>query len=104
MSKKQKTRTKFKTLVRADAEGIFVRADGRVFRPGRILGYDHAYEMDAGGLKAGDHVAARHMSGTELVVIRYGKNQERVWGSQYEHDKMVTMLADPKFIYSNTIH
>lgn len=57
-------------LVRSDDAGLYVRAGGYTARPGNITGYDHAYRMDDGGLKAGDRVAARHIAQTPLVQLK----------------------------------
>lgn len=71
------------TKVRSDDKGIYVRTDGKVFRPGEINGYSHAYIMNDGGLSAGDPVKAHHMAGTPLCKITLANDIIIVWGTEY---------------------
>ena len=74
------------TLVREDAEGIYVRAGGYGFRPGGIVGHSHVRRMDDGGLKPGDKAKARHLSGSTTGVLTLPDGTKRFWCNQYEHD------------------
>ncbi len=57
-------------LVRRDAHGLYLRTGGYIFRPGPVIGFDHAYDMGDGGLMEGDRVRARHLAGSEIARIR----------------------------------
>lgn len=71
-------------LVKEDEKGLFIQAGGYIARPGPIAGWMHAVKMDDGGLKKGDHVKARHKSGTPLNVITLKNNEKRYWGHDQE--------------------
>jgi hypothetical protein len=67
------------SLIRQDALGLFVIAGGYKARPGPVRGYDHAYDMSDGGLKAGDRPVARHIAGTPLIRITLADGRKLVW-------------------------
>lgn len=67
------------TVVREDADGLYVKAGGYIARPGAVRGYSHAYRMDDGGLKAGDTVKARHSAGTELTIVTLPDGSKTRW-------------------------
>lgn len=75
------------TKVKADELGLFVYTNGTKFRPGGIPGYDHAYEMDDAGLKAGDQVQARHVPQTEMASIKLMDGRTRRWATDYCHER-----------------
>lgn len=67
------------SVVRVDEKGIFVITNGGKYRPGRVRGYCHAYEMGNGGLMVGDRVIARHMSQSPLARVKLPDGRELVW-------------------------
>lgn len=67
------------TVVRKDADGLYVRAGGYIARPGPVTGYECAYDMSADGVRAGDTVKAAHMPGTPLTRLRLADGSVRVW-------------------------
>lgn len=69
------------SLVREDEQGLFIKTGGYQFRPGNVTGYDHAYRMDAGGLKPGDYVTARHIGGSPIARITLADGTNIHWHS-----------------------
>lgn len=57
------------SLIRQDDQGIYLIANGSTYRPGKVSGYDHVYNMTDGGLKKGDKPIAKHVSQSALVKI-----------------------------------
>jgi len=72
-------------LVREDERGVFIQIGGIKARPGAITGYSHAYRMEQAGLKAGEHVLARHVPETELVEIRLPDGARLRWADEALH-------------------
>lgn len=72
------------TIVREDAEGLFVRAGGYIARPGPTVGTSHAMRMDDGGLKAGDNVKAAHVAGSQLTRIKLADGNTTFWHHEGE--------------------
>lgn len=72
------------TKVREDAQGLFVRADGRLFRPGHVNGLPRA-DMTDGGLRLGDEIKARHVSGTTRCRVTKADGSELFWHTEYQH-------------------
>lgn len=74
------------SVVRCDEKGILIYLNGAKHRPGPIQGYAHAYNMDDGGLKVGDHVKARHRAGTPTIRVQTPEG-ERIWANDYMHEQ-----------------
>lgn len=84
-----------------DEHGIYIKTGGYVFRPGGIRGYDHAYDMDDGGLKEGDTVKAHHMSQTRTAKLVLADGTFRHWGNHDVDDpdrneNIVPLTAEQK--------
>lgn len=58
-----------------DAQGLYIKTNGSIYRPGPVVGFDRAYAMDDGHLKAGDKVQASHVAQSPLVRIRLAERQ-----------------------------
>ncbi len=82
------------TLVREDADGIFVITGGYKFRPGGIVGESHARRMDDGSLKKGDTIKARHIAGTSIARLRLNDGTVTFWANQYQHDLLPSRRKD----------
>lgn len=70
------------SIVRQDKNGLYIKTGGHVFRPGAVAGYDHAYDMTAAGIQAGDRIKVRHMGGTPLCRIQLASGEERAWHTE----------------------
>lgn len=74
------------TKVKSDVHGLYVRTDGRIYRPVRTpYGYtiSHALNSREDGTSAfadGDEVRARHQSSTPFCVVR-ANDVEEYWHS-----------------------
>lgn len=75
-----------RTRIRSDDQGLYVRADGRVFRPGEITGLPRA-DMSDEGLTAGDAVKAHHVSGTTRARITGADGHVLFWHEAYQHER-----------------
>jgi hypothetical protein len=73
------------SVIRMDEKGLFVIAGGYKARPGAVTGYDHAYDMSAGGLSPGDKVKARHVSQTPLIRITLPDGRKLHWHTDPEY-------------------
>ena len=71
--------------IRSDDRSIYLITNGTIYRPGPIIGFDHAYEMGDGDLKEGEKVKARAMSGSQICKIRLDDGRIIHWGSDYSH-------------------
>ncbi len=72
--------------VRRDEKGLYIanaRGDGP-YRPGGIIGYDHAYDMSYGGLQEGDNPRAYHVAGAPLLRIKLD-GRDIYWAAETLH-------------------
>lgn len=75
-----------KLTVREDETGIYVQQGSEKYRPGDIIGYSHALDMDDAGLKVGDKVnISRSPGGPIRLLTEAGRVVH--WASQFEHDQ-----------------
>lgn len=67
--------------VRQDERGLYVVTNGAKYRPGKVAGYDHAFDMESGGLVCGDRVAVSNMRYTPLCRVVRQDGHQLVWYS-----------------------
>lgn len=67
------------SLVREDDRGLYIWLNGGKYRPGGVTGWDHAYDMDDGGLKKGDKVRASVVPESPLTRIRLESHRKLMW-------------------------
>jgi hypothetical protein len=86
-----------KLLVREDADGKFVKSMGNRYRPGGVIGYDHAFDMSGENVPAGKIMVVHHMRGHPCIKIRLDDGSIRVWSTEYEiaksNDQRARMAA-----------
>lgn len=86
------------TIVHEDTQGLFVRAGGYKARPGAVSHLAHAFRMDAGGVKKGDTVKARHCAGTQLIVLTLPDNTKTRWHIESaERDRNLCLVSNYKW-------
>lgn len=74
------------SLVREDQYGVYIIINGSKHRPGNVVGYDHAFDMSDGGLRAGQKVKASSVSQSPLCRIKtdgrvlYWASPSSLWG------------------------
>ena len=73
-----------RSRIRKDSYGLFIVADGNVFRPDYPMGYKHL-ENNAGSFKKGELVNANHRGGTPLVNIKRVGEKEAPASVWYSH-------------------
>lgn len=67
-----------------DERGIYVRVNGGRARPGDVNGYDHAYDMSSGNLKADDKVIVRNVNQSILAKVIIPSTQKLLmWTKEY---------------------
>jgi hypothetical protein len=81
------------TKVRADESGLYVRTDGRNFRPGEVTGVALA-DMSDGGLKVGDEVRAAHVATTTRARLTMPDGRILIWHTDYSHARQAEMLRE----------
>jgi hypothetical protein len=81
------------SVIHGDVRGLCVIAGGYKARPGGVTGYDHAYDMSDGGLKIGDRVKARHVSGAPLIRITLADGRKLHWHTDPTYDLAAQVRA-----------
>lgn len=70
-----------KVLVRKDDVGKYMKSMGQLYRPGGVIGYDHAFDMSGEGVEVGQHMTVHHMRGHPCIKIRLDDGNMRVWAT-----------------------
>lgn len=91
-----------KTRVRSDAKGIYVRADGRVFRPGSISSLVMV-DMSDGGLLPGAEVHAAHVSGTTRCRVTTSGGAVLNWHTDYQHKREAERIAELEAMWARGV-
>lgn len=86
------------TRIRQDKTGLFIKTGGYIFRPGKIDGYAHAYDMSDTGVLFNTSIKAKHIGGSPLAKLELHDGSYRYWANEYQHElqsKRVELHAMP---------
>lgn len=85
-----------RSRVHEDSRGLYIKLNGGIYRPGDIPGLDHAYDMGALDLQAGDVVRTYHSVAPGQPVCRIKLESGNpdaptillVWAEEYAHEQL----------------
>jgi hypothetical protein len=90
--KRTRSKGKRKTgRIYRDEKGLYIRSwhfslgDTDHYRPGGVIGFNHAFEMGEAGLAEGDNPKAAHIPGAPLVRIRLEDGWILHWAIESAH-------------------
>lgn len=66
-------------IVRSDDDGLFVRTNGQIYRPGAVGFNSIRLRMDAGDAAPGEPLRARPVDGTELLKVKLRDGTTTYW-------------------------